>query len=63
MGIKGLHDLIKPCLLDQNLKNLEGSKAVIDIMVWLYKGSYSCAYELGRGEPTVAFLGYPIKML
>ena len=32
-------------------------------MVWLYKGSYSCAYELGRGEPTLHFLKYPIKML
>lgn len=32
-------------------------------MVWLYKGAYSCSYELGKGEPTLQFLGFPIKML
>lgn len=32
-------------------------------MVWLYKGSYSCAYELGTGEATLSFLHFPIKML
>ena len=32
-------------------------------MVWLYKGSYSCAYELGRGDPTLNFLQFPLKMI
>ena len=32
-------------------------------MVWLYKGAYSCAYELATGKPTLNFLSFPIKML
>jgi len=32
-------------------------------MVWLYKGAYSCAYELATDKPTLNFLVYPIKML
>lgn len=32
-------------------------------MVWLYKGTYACAYELGTGYQTVEFLSYPLKML
>eukprot|EP00347_Sterkiella_histriomuscorum_P019678 403340704 len=32
-------------------------------MTWLYKGAYSCAYELGLEQQTFGFLSYPIKML
>ena len=32
-------------------------------MTWLYKGAYSCAYELGLEQQTFGFISYPIKML
>jgi exonuclease-1 len=32
-------------------------------MTWLYKGAYSCAYELGLDQQTLTFLSYPIKMI
>ena len=32
-------------------------------MTWLYKGAYSCAYELGLDMQTLTFLTYPIKMI
>jgi exonuclease-1 len=32
-------------------------------MVWLYKGAYSCSYELALGKPTIEFLSYPLRML
>lgn len=32
-------------------------------MVWLYKGAYSCSYELATGQATIEFLAYPIRML
>ncbi len=32
-------------------------------MTWLYKGAYSCAYELGLGQDTLGFLSYPLKMI
>ena len=63
MGIQGLHQIIKPALKEVSLSTYRGSTAVIDIMVWLYRGSYSCAYELGRGDPTLNFLQFPLKML
>lgn len=55
--------MIKPALKEVSLNSYKGQKAAIDIMVWLYKGSYSCAYELGRGDPTLNFLQFPVKML
>jgi len=63
MGIQGLHQIIKPAMKEVSLAEYRGRRAVIDIMVWLYKGSYSCAYELGRGDPTLNFLQFPLKML
>jgi hypothetical protein len=32
-------------------------------MTWLYKGAYSCAYELGLEMQTLSFLSYPLKMI
>lgn len=32
-------------------------------MTWLYKGAFSCAYELGTNQSTLAFLSYPLKMI
>ena len=63
MGIQGLHQILKPALKNVRLSDFSGSTAVIDIMVWLYKGTYSCSYELGKGEPTFNFLGFPLKMI
>lgn len=36
---------------------------MVDVMTWLYKGAYSCAYELGLDQQTLGFLSYPLKML
>ena len=63
MGISGLHQILKPALKTVNVGEYKGCTAAIDIMVWLYKGAFSCSYELGKGEPTLTFLGYPLKML
>ena len=61
MGIQGLHPIVKPALKPVHLSAYSGQTAAIDVMVWLYKGSYACAYELGRGVPTLNFLQFPIK--
>ena len=53
MGIQGLHQIIKPAMKEVSITDFKNQKAVIDIMVWLYKGSYACSYELGRGMPTL----------
>ena len=48
---------------EAHLKDFRGQTAAVDIMVWLYKGAYTCCYELGKGQATIEFLLYPIKML
>ena len=63
MGIQGLLQILKPCMVDVDMKDFEGKSAAVDIMVWLYNGAYSCSYELGKGQVTVEFLSYPIHML
>ena len=63
MGIQGLHQIIKPVLKDVSLTDYRGSKAVIDIMVWLYKGTFAASYKLGRGDFTLNYLSFPLKML
>ncbi len=63
MGIQGLLQILKPCMVEREMRDFKGQTAVIDIMVWLYKGAYSCSYELATGQATLEFLTYPIKML
>ena len=63
MGIKDLLNILKPALEEKQIWDLRQQTAVIDVMVWLYKGAYSCSYELALGKPTMNFLSYPIKML
>ncbi|CDW73778.1 xpg family protein [Stylonychia lemnae] len=63
MGIQGLLQLLKPALRETKLSKYRSKTAAIDIMTWLYKGAYSCAYELGLEQQTFGFISYPIKML
>lgn len=63
MGIQGLLQALKPCFSDTSIDKYKGQTAVIDIMVWLYKGAYACSYELATGQATIEFLSYPLKML
>ena len=58
-----MHQILKEAMIDGHLRDLKEKTAAIDVMVWLYKGAFACAYELGRGEPTLNFLQYPLKML
>ena len=63
MGIKGIMQLLKETMSEAKLSDFKGQTAAVDTSVWLFRGSYSCAYELAKGEPTLAYLSYPIKCL
>ncbi len=63
MGIKYLHRILKPITKSEDIARFKGKTAAIDILTWLYKGAFSCAYELGIGQRTLDFLQFPIKML
>jgi len=63
MGIEGLLQGLKPIRIKKNIKNFSGQTAAIDASTWLYKGTYSCAYDLANGVKTNAYLRYPLKMI
>ena len=46
MGIEGLLSFLKPALLSQHISQFKNKTAAIDAKTWLYKGCYSCSYEL-----------------
>jgi len=50
-------------MVEKDMRDFKDKTAVIDIMVWLYKGAYTCSYELAIGQATIEFLSYPLKML
>lgn len=54
---------MKPAQRECHLRDFEKQTAAIDVMTWLYKGAYSCAYELGLDQHTLNFLSFPVKMI
>lgn len=46
MGIENLLNFIKPALTESSITAYKNKKAAVDAMSWLYRGCYSCAYEL-----------------
>jgi len=59
MGVTDLIRLLKPASRNIFISELSNQTAAIDMMTWLYKGVYSCAFESSRDN----YLNYPIKML
>ena len=63
MGIEGLLQALKPVRIKKHIKEFEGLKAAIDASTWLYRGTYSCAFDLAQGKKTNAYLRFSIKMI
>ena len=63
MGIEGLSQLIKPILQNITLHDIRGKSVAIDAMAFIYKGCYSCAYELNNNIPTKAYMFYLFKVV
>ncbi len=63
MGIEGLLPLLKPVTHKTHISTFDGKTAAVDASAWLYKGIYSCSWELGNGLPTHGYLNYPLKMI
>lgn len=55
--------LLKPVINDVNLQRFKGQSCVIDIMSWLYRGAFSQAFAATMGKESLAYMGYPLKML
>ena len=55
MGIQGLLPLLKSIQKPVHLSDLKGLCIGVDTYVWLHKGAFMCAYELGMGIPTTKY--------
>ena len=68
MGIKGLLSMLKAVTQNVHISRFKGRTVAIDMMSWLYKGTYAIADELIRNfenpnERCLSFIGFPVKML
>ena len=63
MGIDGLLKLLDPIVQKEHLSTFRCQIAAIDIMSWLYKGCYRCAFEHNQNIETNNFLYYIFEML
>ena len=57
MGVKGLHEMIKPAVERKHLAFFEGHTLAVDASSWLYRGCYSAVEDivLDRNTDKCAF--------
>lgn len=63
MGIEGLLKFLDSITLKEHISSFRGKRAAIDIMSWIYKGCYRCAFEHNQNIESNAFLYYIFEML
>ncbi|KTW27687.1 hypothetical protein T552_02127 [Pneumocystis carinii B80] len=66
MGIQGLLPLLKSIQVKTHIKQYSGKTIGVDAYIWLYKGAFSCAWDLALGELTEKYVDYAmhrVKML
>jgi len=55
--------LLDPITLKEHISTFRDKRAAIDIMSWIYKGCYRCAFEHNQNIESNAFLYYILEML
>ncbi|KAI8818712.1 uncharacterized protein EV422DRAFT_536597 [Fimicolochytrium jonesii] len=63
MGIPGLFPFLKDIQRHVHISKFKGQTVAVDSYVWLHRGAFSCAVELGLGTPTAKYLSYCMKMV
>eukprot|EP01022_Parablepharisma_sp_SALTPOND_P013074 TRINITY_DN171_c0_g1_i2.p2 TRINITY_DN171_c0_g1~~TRINITY_DN171_c0_g1_i2.p2 ORF type:complete len:573 (+),score=87.53 TRINITY_DN171_c0_g1_i2:1363-3081(+) len=63
MGIEGLLQVLKPITKKTHIRNFANKTAAVDASAWIYKGAYSCSWELSQGLNTNAYLHFPFHMI
>ncbi|RKP08427.1 PIN domain-like protein [Thamnocephalis sphaerospora] len=58
MGISGLLPLLKSVQRSVHVSSLAGQYVAVDAYVWLHRGAYGCAAELGLSKPTRKYINY-----
>ncbi|KAJ3180067.1 Rad2 nuclease [Geranomyces variabilis] len=63
MGIAGLLPFLKDIHRSVHLSNFKGKTIAVDSYVWLHRGAFACALELGTGQHTTKYVGYCMRMV
>ncbi|KAG0341975.1 Rad2 nuclease [Podila humilis] len=63
MGIQGLLPMVKSIEKPVHLKQYAGMTLAVDGYVWLHRGVFSCAQELGLGQPTQKYVTYFMRQI
>ncbi|KAJ3162429.1 Rad2 nuclease [Geranomyces michiganensis] len=63
MGIAGLLPFLKDVHRSVHLSQFKGKTIAVDSYVWLHRGAFACALELGTGQPTTKYIGYCMRMV
>ncbi|KAJ2827383.1 hypothetical protein IWW50_001917 [Coemansia erecta] len=58
MGITGLLPLLSEAQRKGHVKEFAGQTVGIDSYIWLYKGAFSCAVDIGLNQPTTKYITY-----
>ncbi|KAJ2765219.1 Rad2 nuclease, partial [Coemansia nantahalensis] len=56
MGIAGLLPLLSEAQRKGHVKEFAGQTVGVDSYIWLYKGAFSCAVEVGLGTATTKYV-------
>ena len=63
MGIDGLLHLLKPITEKEHISTFKDQRIGIDAMPWIYRGCYSCNFELSQNIASMKFLHYLLEMI
>ncbi|KAI8594072.1 PIN domain-like protein [Geranomyces variabilis] len=63
MGIAGLLPFLKDIHRSVHLSHFKGKTIAVDSYVWLHRGAFACALELGTGQHTTKYIGYCMRMV
>ncbi|KAJ2368182.1 Rad2 nuclease [Coemansia sp. RSA 2610] len=58
MGISGLLPLLSEAQRKGHIDELSGKTVGVDSYIWLYKGAFSCAVEIGLNQPTTKYVAF-----
>lgn len=63
MGISGLLPFVSSASAEAHVSRFKGQRLAVDASCWLHRGAIACARDLAQGEPTEAFLNFPMRMV
>ncbi|KAJ2615687.1 hypothetical protein H4S08_001133 [Coemansia sp. RSA 1365] len=58
MGITGLLPLLSEAQRKGHVKEFANKTVGVDSYIWLYKGAFSCAVQVGLGQPTTKYVTF-----